>query len=113
MRTRLKKLFWLSPLILAGMALFVWIGGQVVKLLWNALLPSLFGFPVIGFWQALGLLALGRILLGGTGFSGRGGGYYSRRRMQERMEFMTPEEREEFRQRMRRRWGLEPGPSQP
>lgn len=34
----------------------------VAKYLWNAILPSLFGFPVIGFWQILGLMLLIKIL---------------------------------------------------
>jgi hypothetical protein len=38
-------------------------------LLWNALLPNIFGLPVISFWQALGLCLLARFLFG-TGASG-------------------------------------------
>ena len=53
-----------------GMALFIAIGGEVVLHLWNWLLPTLFGWRQITFWQALGLLALCRILFGG--FGGRG-----------------------------------------
>ncbi len=33
--------------------------------LWNWLLPTLFDFPSINYWQALGLLGLSRILFGG------------------------------------------------
>ena len=43
---------------------------RCVMLLWNWLLPLLFGWHLITFWQALGLLALCRILFGGI--SGRG-----------------------------------------
>jgi hypothetical protein len=76
----------------------------VVMSLWNWLMPSLFGLRVITFWQALGLLVLSKILLGG--FRGRpGGGMHWRRRMMERWEQMTPEEREKFRQGMRGRCG--------
>ncbi len=39
--------------------------GAVVMVLWNWLMPPLFGWAAIGFWQALGLLVLSRILLGG------------------------------------------------
>ena len=38
--------------------------------LWNWLLPMLFGWRLITFWQAVALLALCRILFGGV--SGRG-----------------------------------------
>ena len=104
MRPKLKKLIFIAPLAFLGMLLFVFIGGQVVMMLWNWLVPTLFGWPQIGFWQALGLLALCRILFGGFGGHGihRSG---IRRRMAERCESMTPGERERFRQRMRERWG--------
>jgi hypothetical protein len=105
---RRKRLLYIAPLAILGMALFVFIGGQAVQYLWNWLLPSLFGFPAVTFWQALGLLALTRILFGGFGWRGgpRGG---MRRRMQERCEAMTPEERERYRDRVRARWGFDPG----
>src|SRR5262249_23615621 len=61
MRPRRKKLLWIVPAAIAGMALFVFIGGQVVMRLWNWLLPPLFGWHQIAFWQALGLLVLCRI----------------------------------------------------
>lgn len=74
--------------------------GFVVKELWNALLPSLFGWRLITFWQALGLLVLSKILFGG--FHRHGGDRARwRRRMKERWEQMTPEEREQFRRGMR------------
>jgi len=78
--------------------------GLVVMALWNWLMPGLFGLRVITYWQALGLLVLSRILLGG--FRGHGGARGRwRRRMRERWEEMTPEEREKFREGMRRGCG--------
>jgi len=77
------------------------IGGEVVRLLWNWLLPPIFGWRQITFWQALGMLALCRILFGG--FAGHG---LSRSR------HMTREERERFRQRMRERFGFGPSTSE-
>jgi hypothetical protein len=47
-----------------------------VMLLWNALLPGIFGLPALNYWQAAGLLLLSRILFGGLGagrFIPRGG----------------------------------------
>jgi hypothetical protein len=76
----------------------------VVMRLWNWLMPGIFGLHAISFWQALGLLALSKILLGGF----RGGGarrMFWKRRMMARWEKMTPEEREKFRQGMRGRCG--------
>ena len=80
--------------------------GFVVTHLWNGLMPALFGLHSITFWQALGLILLGRLLFGGfrPGF----GGAPWRRRMMERWEQMTPEEREKFREGMRGRCG-QPG----
>jgi len=95
------------------MVIFAWIGGEAVMLLWNWLAPTLFGLRLITFWQALGLLALCRILFGGFGLSGGGSRRSkSRRRMRERWENMTPEERERFRQGARGRWGFGPSTSE-
>jgi hypothetical protein len=106
-----RKWIFIAPLAIVGMLLFATIGGQIVKLLWNWLLPTLFGWPQITFWQALGLLALCRILFGGFGRHGSGPSHV-RRRMAERWEHMTPEERERFRQGMRARWGFGPRPTE-
>jgi hypothetical protein len=115
MKPKLKKLIWIATAAIVGMAVFIAIGGGVVMLLWNWLAPMLFGLRLITFWQALGLLALCRILFGGFGLSGahrsnsRG---RMRGRMAERWEQMTPEERERFRQGMRGRWGCGPSTSE-
>lgn len=52
------------------MVVFAWIGGELEMHLWNWLLPTLFGWRLLTFWQALGLLALCRILFGGFGLRG-------------------------------------------
>jgi hypothetical protein len=111
MSPKLKKLILIAPLAILGMLLFVVIGGEVVKQLWNWLLPPLFGWPQITFWQALGMLALCRILFGGSGLKSSVRSRV-RRRMEERCESMSPEERERVRQRMRERWGFGPSPSE-
>jgi hypothetical protein len=106
-RKRLKKLIWIAPLAILGMAIFTAIGGGIVMLLWNWLAPALFGLGSLTFWQAIGLLALCRILFGGFGLAGGGHRSHSRmgRRMRERWEEMTPEERERFREGLHGRWG--------
>jgi hypothetical protein len=76
----------------------------VVMSLWNVLMPGIFGVRAIGFWQALGLLVLSKILFGGFR-PHRGGGGPWRGRLRERWEQMTPEEREKFKQGMRRGCG--------
>ena len=107
MRPRWMKAIFFAPLAIVAIALFIFVGGEIVKQLWNWLLPTLFGWRQITFWQAVGLLALCRILFGGLGRHGSGHSNY-RRRMTERWERMTPEERERARQSWRGRWGFCP-----
>ena len=112
-----RKLILFAPLAVLGMLLVGFIAGQLVMSLWNWLLPSLFGWRAITFWQALGILALCRILFGGFGRHGsrrhfgrhwgirdRVGDRVAERfadRMGDRWDVMTPDERERFRERMR------------
>jgi len=109
--TRKMKLIFIAPLAIVGIFLFIAIGGEIVLHLWNWLLPPLFGWRQITFWQALGILVLCRILFGGWGSHGSGRSNF-RRRMEERCQHMTPEERERFRQRMRERFGFGPSTSE-
>ncbi len=103
-RHRVVRILMFLPLAVLFVALF----GFVVMALWNWLIPALFGLTVIGYWQALGLVVLCRILFGGRGAMGHGGRW--RHRMKERWECMTPEERERFRQGFAGRWGHVPPP---
>ena len=100
--SRRKKLLLIAPFAILGVLLFAFLGGEIVKLLWNWLLPPLFGWREVTFWQALGLLALCRILFGGSGFrfGQRSGPRWSR------------EERERFRQAVRERFGPDPSISE-
>lgn len=92
----------MTMVLLATMFFFAF--GYVAMRLWNWLLPSLFGAHRIGFWQAIGILVLSKLLFGGFhGRQGRRGRW--RGRMMERWGRMTPEERERFRQSMRGRCG--------
>ena len=102
MNNRRKK--WILFFVLAPVAcaIFVFVGGEVVRRLWNWLLPTLFSVPEITFWQALGLLVLCRILFGGFGMRGSGPRRFAR------WEHMSPEQRERFRHGMRGRWHMDP-----
>lgn len=70
-----------SPLAIAGMVVggaalavgFAFLFGWAVMLLWNWLMPEIFGLPTIGYWQGWGLVLLSAILFKG-GSSGSGGG---------------------------------------
>lgn len=91
-------------LVIGTVALGVF--GFIVMSLWNWLIPPIFGWHALGFWQALGLLVLSKILFGG--FRGHSGARHWRHRMMERWERMTPEERDRFRSGMKDRCGFEP-----
>ena len=103
---RIAKWIAISIAAVIGITIFIFLGGKVVQLLWNWLMPMLFGLREVTFWQAVGILALSRILFGGFGKGG--GGYRSRRWGRD----MSSDERERFRQRMRDRCGVGPGSSE-
>jgi len=90
------KFILMGILAILALALF----GFVVMLLWNSLMPDVFGLRTVSYWQAVGLLILGRMFFGG--FRGRPNHGTRWRRSLERWEQMTPEEREKFREGMRR-----------
>lgn len=92
-----RKWIWFAPLAILALVAFIALGGEIVRLLWNWLLPLLFGWRQITFWQGLGLLALCRILFGG--FGGHRGPGFRRRRRDHRHGPLTPEERERLRER--------------
>ena len=97
-----KKLVWIVPLAISAALGFAAVSALIVLKLWNWLLPSLFGWHEITFWQALGLLILTKILFGGF----RGRPRWTRRdSWAGRWQGMTPEEREAFRERMKSRCG--------
>jgi hypothetical protein len=91
-----RRWYFIAPAVLVAapvvIAVFIAVGGGIVMLLWNWLLPTLFGWPEITLWQGFGLLMLCRILFGGFGGSGR---HHSKH--------ISREDRERFRQRMRER----------
>jgi Ca2+/H+ antiporter, TMEM165/GDT1 family len=108
------KRYWVAraPMFVLFAALFLTVFSFVVMRLWNWLMPDLFGWHLINFWQAVGILVLSKILFGG--FRGHPGRHsYWRRRMMARWEQMTPEEREKFRQGMRGRCGQFGSPVEP
>ncbi|MDR2041792.1 MAG: hypothetical protein LBP98_05680 [Tannerella sp.] len=82
--------------VLLGLAIAAGFGA-IVMWLWNWLIPATIGWKTLHFWQALGMLALARILFGG--FGGFGGHWmhgHSHSHLYEKWRKMTPEERETF-----------------
>jgi Ca2+/H+ antiporter, TMEM165/GDT1 family len=97
------KRFWIrrAPFIFVLVIVGIVVFGQIVMLLWNALMPVVFHLPLITFWQALGLLVLSKILFGG--FRGGGPRPYWRDKARQKWMNMTPEEREKFKSEWGRR----------
>lgn len=114
-----RRVTWVATkivtlIVFATIAIFV--VGEIVHLLWNALMPALFHLPVIGYWQAVGLMILSWFLFGGLRGLGRRGPrdhqHWRERirdkwqqRMRDRFEQMSPEEREKFREWIHTRCG--------
>lgn len=113
--SRTAKIVLLLAVVPPLILVFAALGGAVVQQLWNWLMPQIFGAREVTFWQALGLLALCRILFGGLGGHSHSGSRIRRRveeRVNARLDALTPEERERVRERMRDRCGFGPRPDQ-
>lgn len=87
---------------LIGMAIalpIIAVIGVLVMLLWNLLIPDLFGGPTLSWLQAVGILVLSHLLFKGSPFYGlrvwrRA---HRRRRWKQRLASMSPEEFAAFR----------------
>ena len=104
------KRYWMFKAVkmVLFLAAFVLLAGVAVMLLWNALVPAIFDGVQITWIQALGLLILARILVGGRGHVGSGA--YRRGRWRERWESkiasMSPDERKKWQDEFGRScWG--------
>jgi hypothetical protein len=69
--------------------------GWIVMLLWNALMPEIFGLKPIGYWQAWGLFILCSILFKGMGSSGGAGNKSDRKRKEQLRGYMQEGQRAE------------------
>jgi hypothetical protein len=78
-------------------------------LLWNWLVPDLFNGPQVSYLQALGLLALSKIITWGIWSRGHHSHDHAshsnwRERFQEKVNTLDPAEREAFKQKMKEKW---------
>lgn len=98
--------------------LLLFIFGEIVRSLWNWLMPALFHLGAVTFWQAIGLMILSWLLFGGLRGVGRVGsrrrdwgpmhGRWNARweeRWEQRWQQMSPEEQNRFREWARTRCG--------
>lgn len=90
MRMRFFKvvLLWILGLALLGL---------VIMLLWNFVMPAIFGLASISYLQALALFVIARILFGRLGFSRHGMFHHGASNpIHQKWMKMSPEERKEF-----------------
>lgn len=101
-----RSFFWRCTLAgIAGLLVL----GAVTMLLWNWLVPDLFSGPRITYLQALGLLALSKIMTWGIWSRGHYNYRHSptvtwREKFQDKLSSLDPAEREAFKQKMKEKW---------
>jgi hypothetical protein len=95
-----RKFIFFIPFALLGLAAFT----AIVMLLWNNVLVQVVHVSAINFWQSLGLLVLCKILFGGFRGEHWGKRQWGKKMMQ-RWDNMTPEEKEKFRGEWEKRCG--------
>jgi hypothetical protein len=64
------KFFKVSGMVFIGIVTaiaFAFVFGYVVELLWNWLMPEIFGLKTITYWQGFGIVILCKIIFGGFG----------------------------------------------
>lgn len=89
-RTILQKVLLVIGFAILGIGL-LFLFGLLVMLLWNALMPEIFGLKRISYWQGWGLLILSSILFKGMGSSENGRGKSDRRRKKELRRYLRGE----------------------
>ena len=69
-KARTRKFGIIAGWILLGITAavgFAFLLGYIIMLLWNWLMPEIFGLIEITYWQAVGIIILAKILFGGFG----------------------------------------------
>ena len=91
-------------LLLVAVVAGVFIFGSVVMLLWNNILPALFGLKTITFWQAVGILVLSKILFGGCmGRRCHGRFHKHAHHLHDQYMHLSPEERDKLKSEWKQR----------
>ncbi len=88
--------FAIGGLVVA--TLFGLLFGWLVKMLWNWLMPEIFGLSVISYWQAFGVVILSKLI-----FSGIGGFHHLHKSHDHRLRSRDPRFGHMFRE-IRRGW---------
>ncbi len=70
---RIARVVGMVILGVLAAAAFALVFGWLVMLLWNWLMPAIFGLGIITYWQAFGIVVLAKLVFGAVG-GGRGPG---------------------------------------
>ena len=89
--------------IFAFIVLAVFGLSAVVMLLWNYVVVPVFNATPLSYWQAMALLVLSKILLGGFRMGPRGSWAGHRKKWREKWGHMSDEERSKFKEEWKRR----------
>jgi hypothetical protein len=101
-----KGYYFIKCTLMGLIGLFIF--GFITMLLWNWLVPALFNGPELTYLQALGLLALTKILT--VGFwarpfrSHQPASSFWKRRLHEKLSTLDPQEREAIKQKLKDKW---------
>ncbi len=77
-KNSILKGFRIAGMVVLGIiaaAIFALVFGYFVMLLWNWLMPLLFGLTVITYWQAFGIVILAKLIFGAVGRGGKPRGH--------------------------------------
>lgn len=89
-----QKVATIFGFIILGVGL-LFLFGSVVMLLWNWLMPEIFGLKTLSYWQAWGVLALSCILFGRIGGGGGKGSSSDRKRKRKLRSYIREQIEEE------------------
>jgi hypothetical protein len=98
MRQIKRKKWLIIPLALGAIAIFI----ELFKLLWNNVIPEVFHFEMINYWQSLGILLISKILFSGFGFK-KGRDSFRKKHLRF-AENLSTEEKMKLREEWRRRF---------
>ncbi len=89
-----EKVVLVIGFVILGIGL-LFLFGYVVMLLWNWLMPEIFGLKTLTYWQSWGLLALSCILFGRIGGGGSRNGSSDRKRKRKLRSYIREQGEEE------------------
>jgi hypothetical protein len=96
-RTIPEKVLVVIGFVILGIGL-LFLFGYVVMLLWNWLMPEIFGLKTLTYWQAWGILALSCILFGRIGGTGSKSSSSDRKRKRKLRSYIREQCEEEGKQ---------------